>query len=389
MIYVPGCMCWDDFSLEPMADTPTKLQRWLDMIAYLASRHFPAPVDEVWANVPAYTPGLEGSSKDKQSIRRMFERDKDELRDLGIPIETVTYTISHGAEELQGYRLAKKNFHLPYLRLVSEAGAADLLPSGSPSDFEITEDEAGAALDGLQQVASLPAFPLAREARSAFRKLAFDLDVELLDPTAVLQVEEPEAIASSGTLKALSKALLARKVVAFEYHTMTRDSSERRSVRPLGLFFQHGRWYLVGHDEARDEVRMFRVSRMRGATANRSSPGTPDYEIPPDFRLEHCVGRSAWELGGDPEESLEATVRFQFPRSLWAERNGHGRLVTEHEDGAQVRSFDIHRRDPFLRWLLSMAGDATVEGPESLRSEFRAMASRVIERHGGGGDGDA
>ena len=134
---------------------------------------------------------------------------------------------------------------------------------------------------------------------------------------------------------------------------------------------------------------MFRVSRMRGATANRSSPGTPDYEIPPDFRLEHFVGRSAWELGGDPEESLEATVRFQFPRSLWAERNGHGRLVTEHEDGAQVRSFDIHRRDPFLRWLLSMAGDATVEGPESRRSEFRAMASRVIERHGGGGDGDA
>ena len=85
-----------------MANSPTKLQRWLDMIAYLASRHFPAPVDEVWANVPAYTPGLEGSSKDKQSIRRMFERDMDELRDLGIPIETVTYTISQVPRSCRG-----------------------------------------------------------------------------------------------------------------------------------------------------------------------------------------------------------------------------------------------------------------------------------------------
>ena len=367
-----------------MANSPTKLQRWLDMIAYLASRHFPAPVDDVWANVPAYAPGLEGSAKDKQAIRRMFERDKDELRELGIPIETVTYSINYGAEQMQGYRLAKKSFHLPYLRIVSEAAGGGRLPSGSPSDFEITEDEAGAALDGLQQVASLPGFPLAREARSAFRKLAFDLDVELLDETAILQVEDPEAIESSGTLKALSDALLARKLVTFEYRTMSRNASEQRSVRPFGLFFQHGRWYLVGHDDTRDEIRMFRVSRMRGAAANKSSPGTPDYDIPPDFELENYVGRSAWELGNDPGEELEATVRFRFPRSLWAERNGHGRLVTEHGDGAQVRSFDIRRRDPFLRWILSMAGDAVVEGPESLRSEFRAMASRVIERHGGG-----
>jgi predicted DNA-binding transcriptional regulator YafY len=184
-------------------------------------------------------------------------------------------------------------------------------------------------------------------------------------------------------LRRLARALLARKTVRFAYRNITRDTLDERTARPYGLVFHGGRWYLVGHDVDRDEPRMYRVGRMGDVAPNTRAPGTPDFDVPDDFALERYAGRNAWELGDDSEPALAATLRFSFPRSLWAERNGHGRLVEELDDGAQRRSFDVHRRDPFLRWVLSLAGDASIEAPADLRDDFRAMAAEVARRHGG------
>ena len=157
-------------------------------------------------------------------------------------------------------------------------------------------------------------------------------------------------------------------------------------MHPYGLLFQHGRWYLVAQDEARGEPRMFRVGRMSGVRANQSKPGSPDFEIPADFDLSAWSGRSAWELGEDPEGEVEADVLFRFPRALWAERNAYGRLIEEHDDGAQLRRVTVHRRDPFLRWVLSLAGDARVTGPPALRDASAAMVARALARYGGPDD---
>jgi proteasome accessory factor B len=367
---------------------PTKLQRWLDVVSYLAARRLPVSTEELWANVPAYAPGLEGTEKQKQTVRRMFERDKDELREIGIPVETMKYTINYGFDEIAGYRLARRDFHLPYVRLLREAegdaGRGDA-PARSPSDFELTEAEAGAALDGLRELAAVPAFPLASAARSAFRKLAFDLDPELVGETPVAYAEDPETGAARDAVRLLSDALRRRKAVTFGYRSMTSDREEDRTVHPYGLLFQHGRWYLVAHDVGRDAVRMYRAGRMSAVTVEPKSPGTPDYEIPADFALDAYAGRKAWELGADETEpGVRAAVRFGFPRSLWAERNGHGELIEEGEDGEQLRRFVVHRRDPFLRWVLSLAGDACVESPDNLAAEFRAMARKVAALHGAG-----
>lgn len=375
-----------------MPDSSSKLQRWLDVVAYLASRRTPATADELWAAVPAYAEGLEWGSKDPESVRRMFERDKDELRALGIPIETITFHINQGAEESHAYRLARKDFHLPYLRLVREAEGEAPRPADAAapaevrvresrlSHFDVTEDEAGAALEGLGQVASLSAFPLADQARSAFRKLAFDLDPALLGPSALVVARDPEAESAAETVKLVSDALLARKKVTFRYRSMERDEEAERTVRPYGLLFQHGRWYLVAWAEDRDAVRMFRVGRMSAVAANLRRPDAPDYEVPPDFDLGAYAGRKAWELGGG-QAAVGALVHFRFPRSIWAERNGHGTLVSDDADGGQVREIQVRRADPFLRWVLSLEGDARVVAPPELAEAFRGMAAAVADRH--------
>lgn len=365
-----------------MADRITKLQRWLDLVAYLAGRRYPVSVDELWAAVPAYAEGLPGGSKDPETVRRMFERDKDELREMGIPVETVIFSINQGAEESHGYRLGTRAFHLPYLRLVreAEAGSGRTAPAG-PKDFVVREDEAAAALEGLRDVASLPGFPLRREARSAFRKMAFDLDPDFLRPAPVHWAEDAETAAAADTLRLLSDALLARKAVTFRYRSMGRDDEAARTVHPYGLLFQHGRWYLVAWATDRDAVRMFRVGRMSDVAPNTKNSGTADYEVPDDFDLQAYAGRKAWELGEGEAPPVEALVWFRFPRSLWAERNGHGALEREDEDGSQLRRIAVHRHEPFLRWVLSLEGDARVEEPPELRETFQALVAAVARRY--------
>ena len=360
---------------------PTKLQRWLDLIAFLVGRRIPVSVDELMAGIPAYADRwAEGTDTDRASIRRTFERDKDELRKLGIPIETVKYHINYGTEETEGYQLRKDNFYLPYLRLVGSQVPQPERPYRL-QEVELTEAEAGSALEALQRVAELPASPLKREANSAFRKLAFDLDPDHFQTAPVLHLERPGSEEVRARLKPLGEAVRARKAVRFRYHGMYRGATTDRHVHPYGLFFQHGTWYLVAHDTGRDALRTFRVGRMEDVEPNRKAPGTPDFPVPPDFKLESYLQREAWELGDDAP--LTARVSFRFPRSLWAERNRHGTLVEDRGEDGSLREFSVQQADPFLRWVLSMAGDARVESPPELQTEFRELAGQVAALYAG------
>lgn len=379
-----------------MSTEPTKLQRWLDMVAYLAGRRFPATVEDLWRAVPAYQAGLEGDDTAKATVRRMFERDKDELRKLGIPIDADSYSINYGREKLEGYRLVGRDFHLPYVRLVAEARATELAAPAPPDSFPLEPAEARAALDGLAELADVPSSPLRSAARSAFRKLAFDLDPNQGGPASaddasagtstpggapVVYAEDPETTAVRATLRAMSDAVRRRKAVRFRYRGIERDTEGARHVHPYGLLFQHGRWYVVGRDVDQDAERMFRAGRMSDVKEDAPKKPSADFEVPESFDLQAYAGRAAWEVGEDPEGAVEAVVRFEFPRSLWADRNGHGTLISEEPDGSQTRRFTVLRRDPFLRWVLSLAGDARVEEPEPMRTAFSAMVMEVVQRY--------
>ncbi len=356
----------------------TKLQRWLDLIAFLIGRRYPVTVDEIMEAVPAYAGGPDGDPTVDESVRRMFERDKKELRDLGIPIETVEFSV-RGAEQTSGYRLARRDFYLPYLRLIgggADAPAAARGAAESRADvFDIQPEEARAARDALSFAAAMPSFLLKEEARSALRKLAFDLGSGR--PDAVLALDRPEAGLVRDRLRVLNDALQARKRVRFRYHGIYRGKPTDRDVAPYGLLFLAGNWYLVGHDALREARRVFRVDRMEDPEPNRMTPDTPDYVVPEDFDLEAYRNREAWELGEGEEAALVARVRFDFPTSLWVERNGYGEPAESAADGSTVRSFRLHQVNPFLRWILSLSGEAEIVDPPELRREYADLVERV------------
>ena len=365
-----------------MADRISKTQRWLDLIACLVGRKVPVEVDQIMEAVPAYAEKYsEADEKARQTVRRMFERDKDELKKLGIPIETVDFTINYGTEAVKAYRLSNRDFYLPYLKLMSEeTPGAPIAPPPGHGQLHLSAPHVGIVHDALSHVSWIPSSPLKREADSALRKLTFDLSNSLRQPdfAPVLYLDRPGAEEIRTRVRTLSDALLARKQVRFTYHGIVSGEDTERDVAPYGLLFQRGHWYLIGHDATREAVRVFRIGRMEEPRANTKAPKKPDYEIPGDFSLEEYRDRDAWELGSEDDKTLEARVLFEFPTSLWADRNGYGALEEEMPNGSQVRSFQVRQVSPFLRWILSLEGRARIAGPTVLAAGLRSLAREVL-----------
>src|SRR5687768_2473026 len=111
----------------------SKLQRWTDLIAALLARNYLVTFDQLAREVPAYADGLDPAHKD--SVKRTFERDKDELKAFGVPIEVVSMDEGESA----GYRLNGKRFYLPYIILAKESHRPDK-PAGYRALPEIEFD---------------------------------------------------------------------------------------------------------------------------------------------------------------------------------------------------------------------------------------------------------
>ncbi len=348
-----------------------KLQRWIDLLAALLRRRYAVPFEELAQEVPGYQPGKQS----KPALRRMFERDKDELRAFGVPIETV----ESPEGEAEGYRLPAREFYLPYLSMVVEGRKTapkrvDRYGYKALSGLAFEPDELAAVAEAAARVRTLGVPELAALAESACRKLAFDLPVDAAR-AAEVQVAGRAAEVHSEVFDTLAGALERRKRVTFRYRSMGRDEEAERTVEPLGLFFLGRHWYLAARAPGEELVKNYRLSRMTGAAVNGQAPGTPDYAVPAAFSLQkHAKSRQAWELGDG--DAMLAEVSFDARSGPARAAARLGAPVRGHADR---RKFQVRRVDAFARWLLSLAGDATPLAPPELIAEYRAVARATAE----------
>lgn len=347
-----------------------KLVRWIDLIAALLRRRFAVSFDELARDVPAYV--HEGPPSD--TLQRMFERDKDELRSAGIAIETV-----NGANgEPSQYRLKPEAFYLPYLVLSGADG-----PSHAPSAGEgyralrtlaLPPEEAAMLRRAAERVVALGAPPLTADATRALRKLRYDLPDELSVPTN-------GGVGTDGVqFGTLMEAIERAKQVTFTYHSMGRDATESRTVEPYGLVFLTGHWYLVAREPRVDGIRLFRTTRMREACVNSKAPATPDFTVPASFDLKaRARSRQAWELGTGDVEAIDVHFSGRGGDVTAALRLGEA-LPSLPNAGTPLR-FQVRRRDTFLRWLLTFAGDARPIAPPAVVTAWRALVADTLAVH--------
>lgn len=359
-----------------MKSADAKLQRWIDLIAALLQHRFGATFAELKTLVPAF-----GGEKEAATVARMFERDKDELRALGIPIRVRDEDTEDG--QTQRYFIKPGEMYLPYLALAARPAASRTVvpPEGyrTVPTLAFEPDELSVLIRAAGRTKTTGDPALAHDAESAIRKLTHDLGLALGSIAGESESDgarTPEA-SIAPKVSVLGEALLRRKRVTFTYRSMSRDIVDERTVESYGLSFSSGHWYLSGRDVAIDGIRKFRVSRVEDLTVNAKRPQSHDYEIPADFKLaDHAKTRGPWELGEEPSEEMVVEIRSDTGaaralQSLGSDVHGH----------PMRRRFHVRRLNSFVRWLMSFAGDVVPISPPALVDQYHATISATLARY--------
>jgi len=323
------------------------VERLVNLAFFLADATEAVTRDRIRTEVKGYP-----TDQDEDAFLRMFERDKDQLRAAGFTI------------------LTDENNRYSVDRSATFATTVDL----SADEIAALRAAGGALLAD-------PSFPFGSDLRLALAKIAAGSDSDGPDATIAaasrLADEDPERQGAS--VADLSAAATASKRVAFGY-TNSYGASAPHDVEPYGLFLHDGRWYLVGCDIDRDEVRTYTVSRMSAIVANRSKPATPDFVRPAGFDVGSFV-RLPFQYG-PPTEEFEAELAID-PSAAWrAERLTAGQgVLTPDGDGFRwrVSARSISR---LTRFVVENEPGVRLIGPPHACTALRDGLETVANLHG-------
>jgi proteasome accessory factor B len=321
----------------------SKTERLLQVVLCLTQGPRYVTKDQLREAVPDYA-----ACPTTEAFERMFERDKNELRELGVPLETGPAGV---VDEDPGYRIDRDAYALP--------------------DLHLTRDEMTAV--ALAARVWRERGPAAAAARALVKLQAEGVDVD----AAALPAIEPRLSGGESAFEPLTLAVGARRPVRFAYRG-PRDSEPReRHLEPWGVASLRGRWYVVGFDRDRGAERVFRMSRIEGQVELDGSPGA--YEVPDgvdvrarvgDFDAErprstarlrlapgagHGLRRRGTRLPDDPDVF---EVSYVDTRALADEVAAYGAAVLV-EDPPELRTAVVER----LRGALASAAGTIPDAP--------------------------
>ncbi|HEY3009121.1 MAG TPA: WYL domain-containing protein [Micromonosporaceae bacterium] len=310
------------------------------VICLLSTRRF-LTAGQIAATVPGYEHDPD-DARDHEAFQRKFERDKAELRDLGVPLETGS---ASAFDSEPGYRIARREYALP--------------------DIPLEPDEAAAVgfAARLWQHAGLAA-----AASSGLAKLrAAGIDV---DPHATLGVEP--VVTVDPAFAPLTAAARERRTVSFDYRVPEGDAPATRRLQPWGVVCWRGRWYVVGHDLDRNATRCFRLSRVVGGVRAEGPAGA--YQPPAGVDLISHVAR--WS--GPLERTGRATVLARPGRAA-----GLRRWADDITPGAEGDRMTLRYADAegLAASLVGYGADVRVVDPPEVREAVIQRLKEIAARH--------
>jgi proteasome accessory factor B len=286
---------------------------------------------------------LYGDASD-DAFEKMFERDKEELRSLGVPIEVGQMDAYFDDEP--GYRIRADEFALPDISLESDEAAVVALATKVWEHARLAE----ATTDAVSKLTAA----------------GIDLDLAALD------IAQPRLSADEPSFDVFWEATLTRRPVTFLYQRVGYDAPLTRHLEPWGVVRYSGRWYVVGLDTDRGEDRVFRLSRVVGQATMTGAPGS--FAIPPGTDVREMARRVA------PAGRSEEAVVLVRPGAAAVLRRA-----------AAVVETDVPGPDELTPWdrltlpggaqadeLLVFGPDVYVEAPDDLRAEVVGRLRRAV-----------
>ena len=328
-----------------MSHDTDKLIRQLSLVAFLMAERRPLTARDVKGNVEGY------SEMSDEAFARRFYSDRAELLALGVPLDSQRDEFT--GEEL--YTLRSERYFLPPLELSDEELAA------LTTCLHL--------LDGN--------FAYAEPLRLALQNLALGRPGFVQPPTETADRVEVKEVDYSpetpGRLAKLESAISKQRTVKFGYHAIARDEERERTIDPYALLVDGGRWYVIGRDHDRDDIRTFRVSRIRG-DIRLATRRERDFRLPEDFDVEAYRGRANWQIG---DIGGEARIEVAGDTAWWVERV-FGR-AGKVENGVFVTPYAS--LEGLARWVLRQDGRAVPQSPPDLRRIVKSALQKVQERH--------
>jgi proteasome accessory factor B len=307
--------------------SPAKSERLLNLlIMLLVQRHYVSK-DRIRTILYA------DASDD--AFEKMFERDKEELRSLGVPIE-VGHMDAYFDDE-PGYRIRADEFALPEISLESDEAAVVALATRVWEHARLAE----ATTDAVSKLTAA----------------GVDLDLAALD------IAQPRLSADEPSFDVFWEATLNRRPVTFDYRRPGYDAPLTRHLQPWGVVRFSGRWYVVGLDTDRGEERVFRLSRVVGQATVSGPAGS--FDVPPGTDVRETARRLAPAV---PAE--EATVLVRVGKAAALRRAGEtAETGVPGPDGTTEWDRVRLARGAQADEVLALGPDVYVEGPEVLRDE--------------------
>lgn len=311
-----------------------KTERLLSLVVCLLSARRYLTAAQIRDAVPGYPASFD-------AFKRMFERDKDELRELGIPLQMGT----NPADEEAGYRISRQAYELP--------------------DIRLEPDEA--AILGLAARVWRRA-ELAGAAEGALLKLrAAGIDAEDVTPPGI----EPRLQTPEPAFRPLYEAVRDRRPVSFSHLAAGRSTSQVRHLEPWGVVNRRGRWYVVGYDIDRRAERVFRLSRINGPVSATGPAGS--VIVPPGTDVRAAV--RDW----DSEHQSPLTCVLQVRAGA-----GHGlrryalRVTPADEPGWDLVELTYSDTGWWSEQIASFGSDAVVVEPADLRDAVIGRLKGVL-----------
>jgi proteasome accessory factor B len=313
-----------------------KTERLVNLtIALLATKRY-LTKSEIFRSVDGY----EGSEESKE---RMFERDKDDLRNLGIEIEVGSFDPLF--EDETGYRIKPESYQFQ----LGEVNAQEITLLSLAAEAWRGASLGSSALTALNKL----------------HAIGIESDTELLLGLAPAFVMEDE------NLEIAISAITSRTALSFKYLNEELEP-QSRALEPFAVTSRYGHWYIFGRDLDRDALRIFRLDRISGVMKVQGRAGS--FEIPKDIDVSAAFSNSS--------DLRTAQIFLRDGRGLNLRNRAHAVVDQGTPIGWQKFEIDYRDKQRFIEEVLWYGNDVVVENPQELRDEIIGLLRSGIRNYG-------
>ena len=293
-----------------------------------------------WLTKSQIFSSIDGYEGEPDAMERMFERDKDDLRNLGITIEVGSFDPLF--EDEVGYRIRPESY---------KTDISEITPRELSLISLATQAWQGAVLDTA-----------ALSALVKLKSIGIDSDIDSIPAIA------PSVHISDTNFLTIINAIAQRQAISFTYLNAELEP-QSRVIEPFGSGTKNGFWYVAGNDLDRKEIRLFRLDRIDSDVKSQGKAGS--YKIPEAFVMGNLLASP------EPAHKAKLKVRRDKAHSLRARA-----ITCNDEDDWSTIEIEYFAESELLSDVLWHGADAVVIEPSSIRKAAISALQEIVRSHG-------